>query len=380
MAAPSAGLLQQAIDAEQQDLLWSVLAGIPETYREPLVLFYREQQSIRAVAEGLELSEDAVKQRLSRGRQMLKDQLAVFVETALARTRPGAAFTAAVVAVLPAFAPQAAAAGVAATAAKGSAAGAASSALAGAVAGPLLGVAGAILGVRASIRNTLSARERAFMLRVAWLCTAYVLSFAVVVAAGLLFWPRAFVTLAVQLPLWLLYSAGLLVFIVRTNRRQRQIRVEDGTWAPPCLVPPRVSAGQAWGALGGSTAGAVSWLLPLAFIAGEPLLALPVLALAFAVCWLAVRAVAAAPADYFRIALRLVAALALLNLIVVNLRWHDWMAAYRRSAVFAYGGTEVSLTVINVMLVGLFGGLIALFHFNDRKLRRRRAGDPTGRP
>jgi len=38
----------------------------PKIYREPLVLFYREHQSIEVVAHDLGLSEDAVKQRLAR--------------------------------------------------------------------------------------------------------------------------------------------------------------------------------------------------------------------------------------------------------------------------------------------------------------------------
>jgi hypothetical protein len=43
------------------------------------------------------LTEDAVKQRLSRGRKMLHEQVLAFVEGALARTNPGKAFTLGVV-------------------------------------------------------------------------------------------------------------------------------------------------------------------------------------------------------------------------------------------------------------------------------------------
>ena len=379
VASPSAGPLEEAIDAQQQALLWSALSEIPDTYREPLVLFYREGQSIRAVAEGLELSEGAVKQRLSRGRQMLKEQVAAFVESALERTRPGAAFTALVVAALPALAPQAAAAAVTATAAKGAAAPASGlgSVLGGAVAGPLLGIAGAVFGVRASIRNTRSPRERAFMVRMAWWCTGYVLVFFLLQGAGFLLWPRAFATAAAQVPLWLLYAAGLLVLIVRGNRRQRQIRVEDGTGVEPPLVPPGVHQGQLWGALGGATIGAVAWLLPLAFIAGEPLIALAVLAVAASACWLAVRAVARKPFDYFRVASLLAAALALVNLIVVNLRWPAWMAAYRGSPIFAYGGREMPLALVDGLLLAVFGALIVAFLVNDRRLKRSQSPEAS---
>src|SRR5579859_3794239 len=37
---------ESAINKEELALLWRALERLPETYREPLVLFYREQQSI----------------------------------------------------------------------------------------------------------------------------------------------------------------------------------------------------------------------------------------------------------------------------------------------------------------------------------------------
>ena len=61
---------------------------IPENYREPLILFYREQQSVAEVAAALDVSPDAVKQRLSRGRQMLREQVASVVEGAPAAMLP----------------------------------------------------------------------------------------------------------------------------------------------------------------------------------------------------------------------------------------------------------------------------------------------------
>ena len=91
----------EAISREEQALLGRCLEQMPESYREPLVLFYRDGQSVAAVAVALELSEDAVKQRLSRGRQMLREQMAGFVESALRRSGPGEAFTLAVLAALP---------------------------------------------------------------------------------------------------------------------------------------------------------------------------------------------------------------------------------------------------------------------------------------
>jgi RNA polymerase sigma factor (sigma-70 family) len=105
---------------EEEAVLWRSLERVPETYRQPLVLFYREGKSVERVAEALELTEDAVKQRLSRGRKLLQEQVLAFVEGALEQTIPGKAFTLGVLASLPVMATSAKAAVVGATAAKGS--------------------------------------------------------------------------------------------------------------------------------------------------------------------------------------------------------------------------------------------------------------------
>jgi RNA polymerase sigma factor (sigma-70 family) len=89
-----------AVSRQEEELVWEVLGRIPETYREPLVLFYRENESIESVAAMLGLSADAVKQRLSRGRAMLREEIAGRVESALVRSRPGEGFTAAVLGVV----------------------------------------------------------------------------------------------------------------------------------------------------------------------------------------------------------------------------------------------------------------------------------------
>jgi RNA polymerase sigma factor (sigma-70 family) len=86
------GPAEQAVSREEERLVWQALGQIPEAYREPLILFYREAQSAAEVADALGLSPDAVKQRLSRGRGMLRDQVAELVEGALRRSRPGHSF------------------------------------------------------------------------------------------------------------------------------------------------------------------------------------------------------------------------------------------------------------------------------------------------
>jgi len=107
---------EQVISQEEEAILWRTLGRIPEVYREPLVLFYREGSSVASVARALDLSEDAVKQRLARGRKLLARQVAAFVEGALKHSAPGKAFTLGVLGALPVlgFTANATAAGTAA--------------------------------------------------------------------------------------------------------------------------------------------------------------------------------------------------------------------------------------------------------------------------
>ncbi|MBC2607310.1 RNA polymerase sigma factor [Pelagicoccus albus] len=111
-ASEERGVDESAMKEEEQALLWQALEKVPENYREPLVLFYREHRSIEHVAYELDLTEATVKQRLSRGRKMLQERMMGFVEDALSRSTPGRVFTASVLASLPALAPPAKAAGV----------------------------------------------------------------------------------------------------------------------------------------------------------------------------------------------------------------------------------------------------------------------------
>ncbi|HEX4343399.1 MAG TPA: RNA polymerase sigma factor, partial [Verrucomicrobiae bacterium] len=159
--------LENTISNEEAAILWRSLERIPEIYREPLVLFYREHQSIEKVAQSLELTEDAVKQRLSRGRKLLHEQVLAFVEGALGRTSPGKVFTLGVLAVLPTLTISAKAATLGAAAAKGSATAkaAAATGLLSAIITPVMGIFGIWLGYRMSVDAAGSETERKFTSR-----------------------------------------------------------------------------------------------------------------------------------------------------------------------------------------------------------------------
>jgi RNA polymerase sigma factor (sigma-70 family) len=101
--ASSPSAFDELARGDTERIVREALARVPETYREVLVLYYREDQSIREVAETLGVSEDAVMQRLSRGRRYLADSVTALVERSLKQTRPRRDLVAAVLGAIAAF-------------------------------------------------------------------------------------------------------------------------------------------------------------------------------------------------------------------------------------------------------------------------------------
>jgi RNA polymerase sigma factor (sigma-70 family) len=93
---PAPDALATVLDAEARALLAEALATVPDGAREVLVLYYREERSVRQVADLLGLTEAAVKQRLARARQALRSEYLARAGEALGRSAPGAAFVAGV--------------------------------------------------------------------------------------------------------------------------------------------------------------------------------------------------------------------------------------------------------------------------------------------
>lgn len=163
LAAAQPTPAEQAVSREEETLVWSALEALPETYREPLVLYYRDDESIARVAEALELSEDAVKQRLARGREMLRSEIAATVERALKRSGPGVIFTLSVLGALPGIGAASASAATIGAAGKAAVPLAAATVKAGMLAallGSLGGVAGGAFGAWASWKTARYQRER----------------------------------------------------------------------------------------------------------------------------------------------------------------------------------------------------------------------------
>lgn len=233
-ADPRPDAMQSLLEHEEREALAAAIDDLPVTAREVVVLYYREGRSARQVAELLGMSEDAVKQRLSRARGRLREALI----HGIARTAPTAAFTATVMTAVSIAAPSAAAAATVAgyagakTAAKlgvsAPAASAAAGALAGALGGLLGGLTGLAYGTRRQLHLARDDQERRGVLAGAAICLVCMVGFMGTVLAM----PR-------PLPVTIAFGVMISVFglvhfawLPRVTRRRYAAELEeDPQWA-----------------------------------------------------------------------------------------------------------------------------------------------------
>lgn len=90
----------QLMRAETERALNAALESLPEDHREVLVLFYREEQSIRDIASALSLSEAAAQKRISRARESVKEGMRALLGDALPTTKTAAGVSAVVLAAI----------------------------------------------------------------------------------------------------------------------------------------------------------------------------------------------------------------------------------------------------------------------------------------
>ena len=167
---------------QQREWVWSMLAQLPDIYREPMILFYRSQESTRAVAAALGESEATIRQRLKRGRDMLRAEMTASIRSTLEATAPSAAFAAVVMAALPPLPVSTTAAAVALGKASNPLGGAASTAMGTAATGAAVGIAGGILGTYLGWKNCEYDSQQRFMLRQARVFAAGLTIFASLLA------------------------------------------------------------------------------------------------------------------------------------------------------------------------------------------------------
>lgn len=161
VASGEPGIVDRALDEEERRVLFEALEALPDETRDVLTLFYREDSSVKQVAELLGISTDAVKKRLERARVALRSDVAARFEELVKRTAPAATFTAAVISVVTFAVPATATAAtsIAMTVAKGTL-GTLLAPFAGLALGVGSGVLGYHVGHRRLERNALDGEER----------------------------------------------------------------------------------------------------------------------------------------------------------------------------------------------------------------------------
>lgn len=235
---------------EDAAVLEGALSQLPDDTREVLTLFYREGQSVAQAAGLLDLTESAVKKRLSRARQLLRESLLNRAAATLRATAPGVGFTAAVMTALSIGAPaSASAATIVVSKGLGNAGLLGKLLLTGVTAlpGAAGGVAGVLLGSRHLVRVARDEEERRGIrrYRITSSTVVAVLAFAMplgVAITGWTWWPVAdFIGLIAALA-WMQH-----VWLPRIVRRRLEAEMrEDPVAATARLTRERRVAFIGW--------------------------------------------------------------------------------------------------------------------------------------
>ncbi|KAF1726946.1 RNA polymerase sigma factor [Pseudoxanthomonas japonensis] len=179
---PAETLLQ----TEQEQAAREVIAALPEDSREVLLLYYREGQRSQQVAALLGITDAAVRKRLSRARQYVREELMSRFGDFARTSAPSAAFASGVLGLLVVAAPPSAGAVVLSTG--GAIAGKGlmklvGGALGATALGTFVGIGAVWFGVRKYLRDPLDARERTELLRYGTVNTLAILAFIVGISA-----------------------------------------------------------------------------------------------------------------------------------------------------------------------------------------------------
>jgi RNA polymerase sigma factor (sigma-70 family) len=379
-----------AISREEENILWESLKNIPEIYRETLVLYYREDRSIKSVAEALEISEDAVKQRLSRGRTMLKEQVVAFIENTLQKSRPSETFAIAVIAALPALAPQITASTIALAAAKGTTAfksavsflflGSLSSiplGYIGGIFGSLMGISGGIIGAGMSIRNAKSPLERQFLIKSMGIMLGWIIVFYISLLSVKYFLLHNIISMVtIIIGLTLIHLIGFAILIIWMHKRIKTIQIEDGTFIDPAEWKKqayqhlgKLRKGQIYGGYAGSIFGAICWMLVLCIMAKDWFTAIMIILAAGVIYFISTKYCLRYPIRYYKIAIGISFSIYAITVVAIYFRWDTWKDYFFLTEGFFRYHIPNRIELIFALYV-IYCIFALLFHRLDKKVAK----------
>ena len=265
-ADPSANVAENLQRDQQNRLIQQLVEQLPEDSREIVLLYYREEQSSQQVAELLGLSDANVRKKLSRVRELLKEQLLSRYGKLLLSTAPGIGFSSLIAAVLVSTGPPAAAAAATAlTASTGSSSGGSllaklSLLLGGAMLGALAGVAGIFYGMKQVLKQVNAPQERQALLRLRNLTIGWALGSGVLLTLSYELTPGAWAPLSS----YLLFIVGISLSMWRVQQIVRP-RLAAAAAADPAEAQRqrRQKIGCAVGTLLGAVTGAAGMIVGL---------------------------------------------------------------------------------------------------------------------
>ncbi len=197
LADPQANAEERVVEHQEWSAVHAAIEALPESSRETLLVYYRENEDSAVAGRILGLRPDAVRQRVSRARRSMRESLLAELGQGLRATAPGPGFMAAISAaigggMLAGVAPTAAAAsfGIASWLGAGKyGVGQSSSvvlghALAGMLAGIGVGVAGAMLGIRLRDQDAVHRNDPCVRIAVEVYAIAATVVFMAGIAAG----------------------------------------------------------------------------------------------------------------------------------------------------------------------------------------------------
>ncbi len=242
--------LQSALDAERDAVAAELISELPEDSREVLLLFYREGQSSKQVARLLGMSDAAVRKRLSRARQSVRDDLLQRFGEFARGSAPGAAFAVGISAALGVSKPAAAAGlgGIAAKTLLGGVFARFALGIAGTAAGGLLGglvAAWFSRGIVFAYADSDDERERIASFTRRYMITTLVLT-AVVVSVHLLLRELELTFIAISAALLWMNWQLLLVF----PRTMLPLLARDARRDPAGAPARRLAYRLTWGRTG----------------------------------------------------------------------------------------------------------------------------------
>lgn len=351
--------LEHTITNEQTQWLWEVLKQIPEIYREPLVLYYRHDHSISQIAVMLEITEDTAKQRLSRGRKALREEVAATVEKSLAGQKSNPSFALGVLVAISASGAGKAGGSIVTTGIGAAATTWSLPAIVGSLGGLFgagIGVGGAVYGSRKSLESATSQQERKFIWKMIVWTTILVGLITFWQLAGAFWFPELVRHPLLQGAVWSVYAIVLVTMITWGNRRIQQIKKRHGTPQEKTQTNSHMGKPISYfglcSNLAGTAFGCWLWLILLAGISHAWLLMAA--AIAFFLTTTATVCVIAKARTGLIEQMKLTAHFALVTTVLVALTvLIGWSSIQQKAELFANRFISVWLIALFILLMGI---------------------------